>query len=357
MTIGEKIKSLRKQKDITQEKLADYLGISYQSVSKWENNLAMPDISLVVPLANFFGVTTDELFDLDSTKKNAIVKEYKDNSLLFRNQGKVRDDLNLWRQAATLYPNDYQCLEGLANALLSAAISNGFTDEERESAKSEGIAVCNRILDDCTNDAIRSRILQTLTYLYRISGNEKMAVETAQKAPDLYCSCNILLEGAYNRDNPLHAQIQQANDTSYIQLLHQDILFADRKTTEDKIRACRALLTIWHTLFYDGNFLFYHCRIQDIYENLSQIYAEEHDRDNTLDSLKKAKYHAEKYDTLPDYETHYTGIFFDKVSFNLGQTTKNYTETHLDMIKKRMEHQCFDFLRSDDAFIAFQNSF
>lgn len=54
MTIGEKIKSLRKQKDITQEKLADYLGISYQSVSKWENNLAMPDISLVVPARQLF---------------------------------------------------------------------------------------------------------------------------------------------------------------------------------------------------------------------------------------------------------------------------------------------------------------
>ena len=59
MTIGEKIRELRKKNNITQEALAEALKISFQSVSKWENNTAMPDISMVVPIANFFGVTTD----------------------------------------------------------------------------------------------------------------------------------------------------------------------------------------------------------------------------------------------------------------------------------------------------------
>ena len=82
MTIGEKIKHLRKKQDITQEKLADYLNITYQSVSKWENNTAMPDISMIVPLANFFGVTNDELFDLDRSKKEAVLHEYDEKSTL-----------------------------------------------------------------------------------------------------------------------------------------------------------------------------------------------------------------------------------------------------------------------------------
>lgn len=45
LKIGEKIKELRKSQDVTQEKLADFLNISYQAVSKWENGLAMPDIT------------------------------------------------------------------------------------------------------------------------------------------------------------------------------------------------------------------------------------------------------------------------------------------------------------------------
>ena len=184
-----------------------------------------------------------------------------------------------------------------------------------------------------------------------------MAVATAEKAPGLYCSRNILLEGAYNRDNPLRTKIQQGNDTAFIDLLHQDILLADRKDNADKIRACKALLTIWNTLFYDGNYLFYHCRIQDIYEKLAQVYAEENDRENTLDSLRKAKYHAEQHDNLPDRETNYSGIFFDQITFDPAETTKNYTETHLDMIKNLMKRKCFDFLRSDSAFIEMQSSF
>ena len=54
LNIGKRIKDLRKSQDVTQEKLADYLNISYQSVSKWENGLALPDLTLIPALSNFF---------------------------------------------------------------------------------------------------------------------------------------------------------------------------------------------------------------------------------------------------------------------------------------------------------------
>lgn len=53
MNIGKKIKLLRKENEITQEKLAVYLNVSCQAVSKWENETTVPDISLIVPIANF----------------------------------------------------------------------------------------------------------------------------------------------------------------------------------------------------------------------------------------------------------------------------------------------------------------
>ena len=56
---GKIIKNLRKKQDVTQEKLADYLHISYQAISKWENDTALPDITLIPKIANFFGVTTE----------------------------------------------------------------------------------------------------------------------------------------------------------------------------------------------------------------------------------------------------------------------------------------------------------
>ena len=77
LKIGEKIKELRKAQDVTQEKLADYLNISYQAVSKWENGLALPDITLLPQLANFFGVTVDELLGATKPEQSEELTQYE----------------------------------------------------------------------------------------------------------------------------------------------------------------------------------------------------------------------------------------------------------------------------------------
>lgn len=60
--IGKQIKNLRIEKGVTQEELANHLGISYQAVSKWENNITAPDIQLLPMISVYFGITIDELF-------------------------------------------------------------------------------------------------------------------------------------------------------------------------------------------------------------------------------------------------------------------------------------------------------
>ena len=110
MTIGEKIRQLRKENDITQEKLAEYLNISYQAISKWENNTASPDISLIVPLANFFRVTTDVLFCRDEEEQKREIDEIQKESLHLANLGLVKERISLWRSAVFKYPKNYDCL-------------------------------------------------------------------------------------------------------------------------------------------------------------------------------------------------------------------------------------------------------
>lgn len=63
-TIQLKIGELRKQRGISQQQLAEVLGVSFQSVSKWENSITMPDITLLPMLAEYFEVTVDELLGL-----------------------------------------------------------------------------------------------------------------------------------------------------------------------------------------------------------------------------------------------------------------------------------------------------
>ena len=66
MKIGENIRTLRLRKGLTQEQVAQQLGVTYQAVSKWENGTNTPDIALLPEIAALFGVTIDSLFAQDA---------------------------------------------------------------------------------------------------------------------------------------------------------------------------------------------------------------------------------------------------------------------------------------------------
>lgn len=71
MNIGNNIKNLRKQKNLTQEQVAEKLGVSYQAVSRWENNANTPEIALLPEIASIFDISIDALF-ADNFEKSGI---------------------------------------------------------------------------------------------------------------------------------------------------------------------------------------------------------------------------------------------------------------------------------------------
>ena len=80
LTIGQIIKKLRKERNLTQEELAEQLNVTYQAISKWENETGMPDISQIIPLASVFGVSTDVLFGTLGTSDNDELKKILDEA-------------------------------------------------------------------------------------------------------------------------------------------------------------------------------------------------------------------------------------------------------------------------------------
>ena len=85
MEIGTQIKVLRTARGVTQEALAEQLGVSPQAVSKWERNATVPDIALLPALSSYFGVTIDELFALsDDTRMERIQNMLWDERVLDR---------------------------------------------------------------------------------------------------------------------------------------------------------------------------------------------------------------------------------------------------------------------------------
>jgi len=73
-TIGKRIAQLRKEKNFTQEDLAQMMEVSAQAVSKWENDLTCPDISSLPKLAKILGVTVDELLSGKALEKAPVVQ-------------------------------------------------------------------------------------------------------------------------------------------------------------------------------------------------------------------------------------------------------------------------------------------
>lgn len=75
MTVGEKIKSLRKMKNTSQQELANHLNISRQAISRWENDVSLPDLNTLIMIAKYFDISLDSFVD-----DNEIIENGKDNS-------------------------------------------------------------------------------------------------------------------------------------------------------------------------------------------------------------------------------------------------------------------------------------
>lgn len=108
MTLGEKIKKLRKDTNITQEELAEKIGVSRQAVTKWESNNGMPDIENLKSLATLFNISVDELIDYKKEILGEIVLEEKYSLSGIKKEGKARckEDqyiVNKFEQANCIY--------------------------------------------------------------------------------------------------------------------------------------------------------------------------------------------------------------------------------------------------------------
>ncbi len=125
-TIGQTIKQLRRARGVTQEELAGALNVTYQAVSKWENETAQPDIMMMPALASYFGVTIDELFGykLDvMTNKERMIRYMDKNGIL------VRGDVDLKNGGKSSY---YINTENFSTNAQLSRIGEVFADCIRE---------------------------------------------------------------------------------------------------------------------------------------------------------------------------------------------------------------------------------
>ena len=115
-TIGEIIRELRKQRKITQEKLAEQIGVTPQAISRWERNVGYPDITQIVPLAKSFGVSTDEILGAGLSSDEDQIQEYIDSAT---KADTLEKSIEILKEARTRFPKSYIVKVKLGNALVS----------------------------------------------------------------------------------------------------------------------------------------------------------------------------------------------------------------------------------------------
>ena len=167
LIIGENLRRLRREKDITQEELAEVLGVSFQSVSRWENGLNYPDLELLPVIAGFFGVTTDALIGADEARERERVNAYLDRFQAAVSTGDIDACIAIAREGVSEYPNHYALLNKLMYALFLAGDDDGSIPDWQENQKkydAEITALGERIMKYCPDPDLRCEAMARLGF-------------------------------------------------------------------------------------------------------------------------------------------------------------------------------------------------
>ena len=188
LCIGENIKRLRKERDITQEEFSEILGVSCQSVSRWENNSCYPDIELIPVIADFFGITTDALMGIDNAAEKQAVDQYEAAFQEAISRGAVEECISISRKAVAEYPNNYILLNQLMYALfISGDDSADIPDWKENMEKYDGeiVALGERIIKYCTDIGIRLEATARLAFQHCEMGRRETGRALYETMPSM----------------------------------------------------------------------------------------------------------------------------------------------------------------------------
>jgi len=185
--IGQKIKELRKKADLTQDRLAEMLGVSAQAVSKWEVGSASPDLSLIAPLCRVFGVTADELLGIAHEKDPRETEAEEELDRLMKTPGKdgkidIRSLREKSAEAVKLYPDNLRIAYDYAVSLRFRAADPADGDEEAKRERKRTVEeILKRITRESDDAELKKEAYGTLVLMLAQGGRKKEALALAEE--------------------------------------------------------------------------------------------------------------------------------------------------------------------------------
>ncbi|MBR5312418.1 MAG: helix-turn-helix transcriptional regulator [Clostridia bacterium] len=305
LAIGETIKRLRRERGITQETLAEYMNVSTPAVSKWERGETLPDITMIFPLASYFGVTADELLGFDAAKSEQKIQAILDEYHRLGAIGKDHEKFDLMMQAYAEFPNDWRIVEEYMWQLnydphhLEEPYGN-------EVHKDELYRLCDRVLTECTADSPRYAALSILGGLYVVDGQIDKAVETAKRFPPSYLTQEWELENIWERGSDEWWKQARENTWSIMYDLQVKIRNAGLYASDpaEQIRLLQKAIAVIELIFDDGDYGFCHYDLCELHLWIANRYVQLDDIPAALEHYEKGFAHAKQYDSLSRKSVH-----------------------------------------------------
>ena len=345
---GKRLKTLRKSADVTQEQLADALGISYQAVSKWETGLGLPDISLLPGIAEFFGVSTDWLLGIKTDNADKKIDAVLEEVFHLKHIAKAEDGIALLEKALKAYPNNHKLLAEWAELNVHTFNSNCENEKWLESIEDK----VNIVLRDSSDDYVRYKAKLALTFAYSFCGKRNEAETLANSFPDeSYSRVEMLSMISPPRKRVKYKQRCIGCD---LEKLIVDILsiakhyycFADPK---EAIPICNIAFSIINIIGNEGFLIGY---AAEAYSDLANAYAKFENKDDTIKNVKSAFEEWRRLDEISKNGDYFyespllKGEVFNKSKITYS-TPLSATQNYLQILTQR---RSYGWLKSDPEF-------
>lgn len=318
--LSENIKRLRREKNLTQETLAEFLGVTFQSVSNWERGESYPDITMLPEIASFFKVSIEELLGVNKAEDEEAIKRLLEEHDNYTDDKLIKESIYYLKEK---FPNDFRVQLRYMGYLIC------FGDATQNTKKIESLY--QNIQNNCTKDSIRicaKRFYIHYLELMARSENSDITFADCEKiikemprmrdGREMYFNC-------YPENHPEREAIIQEAIEEEVFLLDNTIsryLYDDKYSSEYRIALTEKSMEFFNFIYDDGNygrmwrFMLYN------HGHLGLRYYKLGDTKKALENFRKMAEFAIKFDSMDRISVMHSVMFegkeFDK--HTLGST-------------------------------------
>lgn len=359
LKIGEKIKYLRRGRDMTQEELAEQLGVSCQSVSRWENGNCYPDIELLPVIAGAFGVTVDGLLGLDAVAEQKAVEACLERFQQAISEGRIDACIAIAREGLKEWPNNYTLLNKLMYALFVSGDGTGNIPNWRENIQKyddEIVALGERIMKYCPDQSIRLEATARLAFQHCELGRTAQGRAIFESLPPMsLCRENFQWWSLEEHEKLPFVRKRIEDGYSALDAGLFNLAYGDLLPDEELVKVFEKKFQL-KKLIYDEHWesaFFYDAQN---YARLARVYARLGREEDCLATLQKAVEAAKAFDNRPEEGKIPTLLLGEQTFRRCDHHTADDRPVRRILADTWMTEHDFDTIRNSEDFQAILKS-